>query len=330
MIIRPTVSSILLALAAWPAACGAISLAQALDFPNQTVKVVVPFTPGGGVDVVARIVMPRFGESLGQPVIIENRGGAGGMLGAAAVVQSLPDGYTLLLGTGSTHGTNSSTYARPTYDPVRDFAPVAPVSASPLLLVTAPSIPARSVGEFIALAQARPRQFSFGSYGTGSINHLAAELLNLMAGIEATHVPYRGSAPALTDLIADRIQYTLDGVATSTPFVQAGKITLLGVSGPRRSLLLPDAPTIAEAGVPGFDVTVWTGLFAPAHTPPPIIALLNSKMVATLAIPEVRDGLKKVGIEVTPGSAADLALRVQSEMQKWTNLVREKNIHIEQ
>src|SRR5258707_8409964 len=240
--------------------------ARAQDYPNQTLKIVVPFTAGGGVDVVARIIAPKLGEELGQSVIIENRGGAGGMLGAAAVAQSPPDGYTLLLGTGSTHGTNSSVYSKLGYDPVRDFVPVVLVSTSPLLLVVRPSLPAKSVSELIALARSRPGQLSFGSYGTGSINHLGAELFNSMARIQTNHVPYRGSEPALTDLIGGRLDFTFDGVSTSLGYVQAGTIKLLGVAAPTRSPVLPDEPTIAESGLPGFDTMVWFGLFAPAGT----------------------------------------------------------------
>ena len=225
----------------------------------------MPFVAGGGVDVVARIIAPKLCEELGQSVIIENRGGAGGMLGAAAVAQAPADGYTFLLGTGSTHGTNSAVYAKLSYDPVRDFEPVVLVSQSPLLMVVPPSLPAKSVAEFIALAQSKPGQLSFGSYGTGSINHLGAELFNSMAHIQTNHVPYRGSAPALTDLVGGRLDFVFDGVSTSLGYVQAGTLRLLGVAGLNRTPVLPDAPTISEAGVPGFDTSVWFGLFAPAR-----------------------------------------------------------------
>ena len=245
--------------------------AIAQDHPNQTLKIIVPFAAGGGVDVVARIITPRLGEELGQSVIIENRGGAGGMLGAAAVAQAPPDGTTLLFGTGSTHGTNSSVYSRLSYDPVKDFVPIVLVSSSPLLLVVPPSLPASSVNDLIALGRNRPGELSFASYGTGSINHLGAELFNSMANIHANHVPYRGSAPALADLIAGRIHYTFDGVSTSLSYIQAGTIRVLGAAGPRRSPVLPDVPTIAETALAGFDTTVWFGLFAPAGTPRPLV-----------------------------------------------------------
>jgi tripartite-type tricarboxylate transporter receptor subunit TctC len=292
------------------------SLASAQDYPNQTVKIVVPFVAGGGVDVVARIVAPRLGEELGQTVIIENRGGAGGALGAAAVAQAPADGYTLLMGTGSTHGTNSNVYARLSYDPVRDFIPVVLLSSSPLLLIVPQASPAKSVGDLIALGRGRPGGLTFASYGTGSINHLGAELFNSMAKMEANHVPYRGSAPAMTDLIAGRIDYMFDGVSTSLGYLQSGTIRVLGVAGPKRSPVLPDLPTISEAGLPGYDTMVWFGLFAPAGTPKPVVGLLNGKTNAALASPRVKEGLEKLGVEPVGGGADVLAGKVQSELGK--------------
>src|SRR5947209_2758415 len=268
----------------------AATAAIAQDYPNQTIKIVVPFTPGGGVDVVARIVTPKLSEELGPSVIIENRGGAGGMLGAAAVAQAPPDGYTFLFGTGSTHGTNPSVYSRISYDPVKDFVPVVLVSSSPLLLVVPASLPAKSGTDLIALARRRPGELSFASYGTGSINHLGAELFNSMADIQANHIPYRGSAPALADLIAGRIDYTFDGISTSLGYIQAGTIRVLGVAGPHRTPVLPDVPTIAETALAGFDTTVWFGLFAPAGTPKTVADLVNSKTNAVLASPSIKQG----------------------------------------
>ena len=305
-------------------------VAPAQDYPNQTVKIVVPFVAGGGVDVVARIVAPRLGEELGQSVIIENRGGAGGALGAAAVAQASADGYTLLVGTGSTHGTNSNVYARLSYDPVRDFVPVVLLSSSPLLLIVPQASPAKSVGDLIALGRGRPGGLSFASYGTGSINHLGAELFNSMAKIEANHVPYRGSAPAMTDLIAGRIDYMFDGVSTSLGYLQSGTIRVLGVAGLNRSPVLPDLPTISEAGLPGYDTMVWFGLFAPAGTSKPIVEIVNRKTNAVLASPRVKEGLEKLGIEPVGGGADVLAGKVQSELSKWATIVREKNIRLEQ
>jgi tripartite-type tricarboxylate transporter receptor subunit TctC len=304
--------------------------AIAQDYPNQTIKIVVPFTPGGGVDVVARIIAPKLSDELGQSIIIENRGGAGGMLGAAAVAQAPADGYTLLFGTGSTHGTNPSVYSRISYDPVKDFVPVVLVSSSPLLLVVPNSLPAKSVNDLIALARRRPGELSFASYGTGSINHLGAELFNSMADIQANHIPYRGSAPALADLIAGRIDYTFDGVSTSLGYIQAGTIRVLGVAGPHRTPVLPEAPTIAETALAGFDTTVWFGLFAPAGTTRSIAELVNNKVNAVLSFPNIRESFEKLGIEPVGGRPQVLADRVHAEMQKWAGIVRAKNIHLDQ
>ena len=303
--------------------------AQSQNYPTQTIKIVVPFTPGGGVDVVARIIGPRLSESLGQPVIVENRPGAGSSIGATYVAQAPRDGYTLLMGTGSTHGTNPNVYAKLSYDPVRDFAPVVLVSSAPQVLVVNNDVPAKTAAELIALAKAKPGEIAFGSYGTGSINHLAAELLNSMTGISTNHIPYRGSAPMMTDLIGGRLQFAFDGVSTTLGYIRAGTVRMLAVSGSKRTPVHPDAPTISESAAPGFDAGIWFGLFAPAGTPQPAVELLSSKVNAILALPEVKEGLLKLGLEPEGGGPDVLARRVQSELQKWTTLVREKNIRIE-
>lgn len=303
--------------------------ARAQAYPSQPVKIVVPFAAGGGVDVVARIVGPKLSEVLGQPVIIENRGGAGGGLGAAAVAQAPPDGYTLLLGTGSTHGTNSSVSPKLPYDPVRDFVPVVQVTTSPLVLIVPPTLPVKSVSDLIAMARSKPGELSFGSYGTGSINHLGAELFNAMADIKANHVPYRGAAPALTDLMAGRLQYTFDGVATSLGYARAGTIRILGVAGLKRSPVIPDQPTIAESALPGFDTSVWFGLFAPVGTPKAAVDLINSKTNEVLAMPAVKERFAQLGIEGVGGSPDVLAAKVTAEMKKWATLVRERNLRFD-
>ena len=309
---------------------GAVPAAQAQDYPTQPVKIVVPFVAGGGVDVVARIIAPRLSEVLGQPVIIENRGGAGGGLGAAAVAAAPPDGYTFLLGTGSTHGTNSSVYPKLSYDPVRDFVPVVQVTTSPLVLIVPPALQVNSVSDLIAMARSKPGELSYGSYGTGSINHLSGELFNAMAKIQANHIPYRGAAPALTDLMAGRLQYTFDGVATSLGYARAGSIRILGVAGLNRSPVIPEQPTIAESAVPGFDTSVWFGLFAPAGTPAAVVDIINRKTNAVLAMPALKESFEKLGIVGVGGPPDVLAARVRTEMQKWADLVRERNLRFDQ
>jgi tripartite-type tricarboxylate transporter receptor subunit TctC len=309
---------------------GAIAArAQDNPYPNQPVKIIVPFAAGGGADVVARIVAQSLGDALGQSVIVENRAGAGGSLGATYVAQSPPDGYRLLMGTVSTHGTNAAVYSKLGYDPVKDFTPIALVASAPLMLIAGPAAKVKSVADLVAAAKARPGELSFGSFGTGSINHLAAELFNSMAGIKTTHVPYRGSAPAMTDLIGGRIDYALDG-PTALSYIQAGTVALLGVANPARWSVLPDRPTVAESGVPGFVTITWFGLFAPAGTPKPIVDLLNSKLNVALASPATKEGLAKIGLEPTGGGPDVLAKTVAGDIKKWGEVAREKNIRAEQ
>ncbi len=300
----PTSTTTLVRFWAAVALLGAAALAPAAaqTYPEQVVKIIVPFTAGGGVDVLARIVAPKLSDLFGQPVIIENRGGAGGMIGAAAVAQAPADGYTLLVGTVSTHGTNVSVYANLSYNPVRDFTPIVLLSKSPLMMVARPTLPAKSVGEFIALARSEPGKLSFGSYGVGSINHFGAELFNAMADIQTNHVPYRGSAPALSDLMGGQIDYMFDGVSTSLGYVQSGMVRLLGIASLTRTPVMPEAPTIAESGLPGFDTTVWFGLFAPAGTPKSVIDTINNKVNAVLAMPDVHESFAKLGFEAGGGA----------------------------
>jgi tripartite-type tricarboxylate transporter receptor subunit TctC len=302
----------------------------AADYPTKNIKIVVPFVAGGGVDVVARIIAPPLTALLRQTVIIENRGGAGGALGANVVAQAAPDGYTLLLGTGSTHGTNSSVYAKLSYDPVRDFVPIVLVSAAPQVLVINPTVPAKDVRELILLARSKPGELAFGSYGIGSSNHLAGELFNSMAGVQANHIPYRGSAPMMNDLIGGRLHYAFDGISTTLGAIQEKRIIMLGVSGMTRSPVHPNEPTISESAVPGFDATVWFALFAPAKTPKAVVDLLNTKVNAVLANPEVKAGFLRLGLEPMGGGSDVLVAKVRAEMQKWQKLVRERNIRIQQ
>jgi tripartite-type tricarboxylate transporter receptor subunit TctC len=317
----------LLATALLPVAAAIPAVAQ--TYPSQTVKLVVPFPAGGGVDLVARIIAPPLAVELGQSVIVENRGGAGGALGAAAVAQSAPDGYTLLLGANSTHGTNPSVQARRTYEPIADFSPIALVSTSPFFLLSSSSLPATSIEEFISLARRDPGRLNYGSYGIGSINHLTGELFNSMARIQTNHVPYRGSAPAVTDLIAGRLDFVFDGVSTLS-YVKAGSLRALATAGATRSLALPDVPTVAEAAVPGFDVSLWFGIFAPANTSKGAIDLLNTKINSVLAEPRVREALQKIGMEIAGGNVGVLVQQVDAELRKWGNLAREKNIRVDQ
>jgi tripartite-type tricarboxylate transporter receptor subunit TctC len=307
-----------------------LSPAAAQTYPSDTVKIVVPFVAGGGVDAVARAIQPLLSEALGQTVIIDNRGGAGGQIAAAAVAKAPADGYTLLFGTGSTHGTNSAVYPRLSYDPIKDFTPIVLVSASPLLLVTGAQLPVKTAADVIRLGREQPGKLSYGSYGTGSINHLAGELFNAMTGIQATHIPYRGSSPAQTDLVTGRIDFMFSSGSALLGYFEAGTMKLVGVAGHERWPVVPDRPTISESGLPGYEASVWFGLFAPAGTPKPVVDLLNSKVNAVLAVPRIKESFAKLGVETQGGSPDVLARRVETEVKKWSDLVRDRNIRIDQ
>src|SRR5436190_4195156 len=250
--------------------------AQGQTFPAQALKLIVAFPPGGGADVAARVVAQELGQQLGQSVVVENVGGAGGTIGTARAAQATPDGYTLFVGTPSTHGTNPAVYAKLPYDPIRDFAPIGLIGTSPFLLIAHPAVKAQSAKELIALARSHPGELNYASFGNGSINHLGLELFNSLANIDAKHMPYRGGAPALADLIAGRVQYTFDGSA-ALPAIKAGQVKLLAVGSGQRWHVFADTPTVSESALPGLDLSTWYGLFAAARTPQAVIDLMNAK-----------------------------------------------------
>jgi tripartite-type tricarboxylate transporter receptor subunit TctC len=305
----------------------AVLPAWAQQYPAQPIKLLVAFPAGGGADVAARILAVSLGEQLGQSVVVENISGAGGTIGTARAAHAAPDGYTLLVGTPSTHGSNVAVYASLDYDPVRDFVPVMLIGTSPFMLLASNSFEAKSVKELIALAKAKPGQLNYASYGNGSINHLAGELFASLADIDVTHVPYRGSAPAMTDLIAGRVQYTFDGPAALGQ-VKGGKVRLLAVTGRQRWSVFPDVPTVAESGVPGFDVVTWFGLFAPGGTPRPIVDLLNAKANAAIKTQAAKDGFTQLSLDAGGGSPDVLAKQVRAEIDKWGDIARKRNIRI--
>ncbi|HTO47004.1 MAG TPA: tripartite tricarboxylate transporter substrate binding protein [Burkholderiales bacterium] len=303
--------------------------AEAQQYPAQTLRMIVAFPPGGGADVAARIIAQPLAEGLGQSVVVENVSGAGGTIGTARAAQAAPDGYTLFVGTPSTHGTNPAVYPKLSYDPVRDFAPIGLIGASPFLLVAAPSLKATSVAELLALARAHPGELDYASYGNGTINHLVGELFSSMADIKVSHIPYRGGAPAMVDLLAGRVQYTFDSTA-AFPQIRSGKVKLLGVTSERRWSVLPDVPTVAESGLPGFSAYTWYGLFAPAGTPAPIIDLLNRQLNAALATPGATAGLAKLSLDSGGGAPDVLGKVVQSEIDKWADVARRRNIRLDE
>ncbi len=319
---------------AWlSAACAIIAVtvlpAQAQTWPDKPLRLVVPFPAGGTVDTVARSVAQKLTESLRQPVVVENRAGAAGAIGSEAVAKAAPDGYTLLMGTASTHGTNPAVQKSLPYDALRDYAPVALVASTPYILVVHPSVKANNVAELLALARAQPGKLNYGSYGSGSSNHLATELFRAISGADIVHVPYKGGAPAMTDLLAGQVQMMFDVFTTSGPQIRTGKLRLLGVGAPRRSALAPDAPTLAEAGVPGFDASTFFGIFAPAGTPRNVVMRLNEDINRALQTPDLRERLAAVGSEPGGGPPEQLGEAVASEVAKWTKLVRERNLRFE-
>jgi len=306
------------------ALCAPAALAQ--TYPTQPIRLLVAFPPGGGADVAARILAASLGEQLGQSVLVENVSGAGGTIGTARAAHAAADGYTLLVGTPSTHGANVAVYDKLNYDPVRDFAPIMLIGSSPLMLLASPSFEVKSVKDLVATARAKPGAVNYASYGTGSINHLAGELFASLADIDVTHVPYRGGAPALADLIAGRVQYTFDGTA-SLGQVKGGKVKLVAVTSRDRWSVFPDVPTVAET-VPGFDAITWYGLFAPAATPKAIVELLNAKANAALRTPAARDGLAQLSLDPGGGAPDVLARQVRNEIDKWVDVARKRNIRV--
>ena len=304
------------------------AIASAQSYPLQPIKIIIPFAAGGGGDVVGRAIGEQLSELVGQPVVIENVAGAGGTLGTARAAKSPADGYTLFVGTPSTHGTNVAVYAKLPYDAIKDFEPVGLIATSPLMLIAAPQLEAKTAGDLIKLAREKPGELAYGSYGTGSINHLAVELLQSMANIKVNHIPYRGSAPAMTDLIANRIQFTIDGPA-ALGFIRAGTVKLLGVGSSKRWGVFPDAPTIAEGGVPGYESLTWFGLFAPAGTPKPVVAYLNGKLNEVLKSNRSKETLARLGVDPAGGGSEVLTKQVETEVAKWVKVATEKNIKIE-
>ena len=299
------------------------------NFPSGPVRMIVAFPPGGGADVAARIVAQELGQQLGQSVVVENVAGAGGTIGASRAAQAAPDGYTLFLGTPSTHGTNPAVYPRLPYDPVKDFAPIAFIGSSPFMLITRPDFKASTVKELIAEAKAHPGELNYASYGNGSINHLIGENFLSLADIKAGHVPYRGGAPAMQDLMASRVDYTFDG-STALGQIRSGKVKVLGVGTPQRWSVLPNVPTISEAGVPGFEAFTWYGLFAPAATPKPIVDTLNAKVNAAIQTPSAKEAFAKQSIDPAGGAPEVLARQVQTEIGRWMKVAKEKGISIKE
>ena len=294
---------------------------RAADYPTRPVTLVLGFAPGGPSDVMARIFGKKLEQVLGQPVVIENRTGAGGNVAAEMVARAAPDGYTMLLANSGILAANASLYKKIGYDPEKDFAPITFVAAQANVLVVHPSVPARTLAELIAHAKANPGKVSFASGGHGSSPHLAAELLKTEAKIDIVHVPYRGTGPALQDLVAGHVQMSFSSVSPVLAHIQSGTLRALAVTTLKRTALLPDIPTISEV-IPGFEATAWHGLVAPAGTPKEIIATLNRGMLTALNDPEVRSSLTKLGVDIGGTTPEEFAAYIKSEISKWAALIK--------
>ena len=308
----------------------ALAISQAAfaqTWPSRPVRFLVPFAAGAGInDIMARLVGQHLGPLLGQPVVIENRPGSGGIAGTDAAAKAAPDGYTFLM-TNVSLVTSAYLYPKLAYDPQKDFVPVTLVATSPLVLVVHPSVAAKSVPELVALAKANPGKLTFGSGGIGSTPHLAVELFESAAGFEAVHVPYKGGAPALNDLIGGQLSFMIENVPGTMPFVKQGKLRALAITSAQRSPAEPSLPTMAESGVPGYEVVGWQGLFAPAGTPPEIVARLQLEVGKLLRFPEVRNRLAALGADAVGSAPADFAAFVREENARWSKIIREKGIH---
>jgi tripartite-type tricarboxylate transporter receptor subunit TctC len=296
--------------------------AFAQAYPAKPIRFVVPYPAGGPLDTVARLLAQKVGESVKQPVVVENRAGAGGNIGADHVAKSAPDGYTLLMGAVATHAINPSLYRQVPYDPVRDFVAVTMIASTPNVLVVHPSIPAANVREFIAHAKANPGKLNFGSGSTGSAGHLAGELFKTLAGVDMAHIPYKGAAPAMQDLIAGRLQLMFDNYASANAQVKAGKVKALAVTTARRSSLAPELPTVAESGLPGFDISTWFGLLVPARTPPEIVERLHAEFTRALAAPDVREKVVGLGAEPVGDRPEEFAAFIRAEAAKYAKVIK--------
>ncbi len=302
------------------------SIAQ--TWPNRPVRMIVPLAPGGGTDILARLMAQRMGDTLGQTFVVENKPGAGTVIGAEMAAKSAPDGYTLYVSSPNIV-INHGLHPKLPYDALRDFAPISQWVSFSNLLVVHPSMPVKSVQELIDYARSRPGKINYGSSGNGATTHLGMELLKVMTGIDIVHVPYKGSAPAMADLLSGQVSLMLDAGATSNPQIKAGKLRVLGVTGSKRSALNPDVPTIAESGVPGYDSSVWIGLFAPAGTPVDIIHQLHSTVGQVLNTPEVRSKLLAQEMEPIGSSPAEFSALVRSELDKWLKVIKTANVKID-
>jgi tripartite-type tricarboxylate transporter receptor subunit TctC len=310
-------------------ALAAVGEVHAQAYPTRPVRIIVAFPPGGGTDIVARIVSPRLTEMWGQQVIVENRAGASGVIGTEAAARSAPDGHTLFMATMGNVTVNQHLYPKMPVDPLRDLAPLSQVVAVHFVMVAHPSLPARNVKELIALARSKPGQINYSSSGPGGAPHLGMELFKSLAKVNLVHIPYKGSGPSFADLIGGQVSLTSDSLVQALPYIRAERLRALGVLGAKRSPLLPDVPTIAESGVPGYELTNWFGLLVPAGTPRELITRINGAVVKVLQQPDVRERLVAMGADVVGSSPEEFGTFMQAESTKWAKVVKGANIRAE-
>ena len=310
------------------AACTAVAFAQAPAYPAKPVRIVVPYPAGGTTDIIARLAAAQLSERLRQPFVVENRAGASGAIGSVAVAQAAADGYTLVMGTASSHGINSALQKNLPYDAVKDFATVTVVASTPNIIVVHPSVPARTLGELLALAKARPGQINFGSTSPGGSPHMSAELLKMMAGVDMTHVPYKGASPMLTDLMGGQIQAGFDNLPSTIAFVRSGKLRALAVTTAQRWPGAADIPTVAES-VPGYEVSGWFGLLAPAGTPPAIVDKIQRDVAAALQQAPVREQLQAQGATPSGNTPAQFTQFMARETVKWAAVVKQSGAKVD-
>jgi tripartite-type tricarboxylate transporter receptor subunit TctC len=306
----------------------ALPLTAYSQYPQRAIKLIVPFPPAGATDIVGRIVAQKLSERLGQAVVVENRPGAGGSIGSDLVAKSPPDGYTLLMATSSTHSIGPALQKLP-YDPIRDFAAITHVANVPNVLVVSPKLPVASVKEFIAYAKARPGKLNYASSGIGTIVHLNAELFNMLAGIEMVHVPYKGTALSIPDLANGSVAMLFDSLASVMPHVKSGNVKPLAMNAPQRSPLLPEVPTLAEAGMPAFDRYTWFGMFAPAGTPAEIVRRVQAEVAAALKAPDLRERFDAVGAEPVGSTPEQFVERIRSDGVRWAEVIRTANVKVQ-
>jgi len=304
----------------WPAA------AQTSDaWPSKPLRLILPFPPGGGTDILGRLISERLSATLGQPVVTENRGGAGGNVGAETAARSAPDGYTIVLVAPSL-AISKSLYSKLNYDAVKDFAPVSLVATVPNVMVTHPSVPANTLAEFIRLAKTKPGEMNFGSGGSGTSNHLAGELFNIVAGVKLVHVPYKGVNLAMNDVLAGQIHLVVIGVPAAAPHIKAGRLRALALVAPQRAAALPEVPTVAEAGLPNFEVTTWYGILAPAGTPRTIVTRLNADLVKIMHSPDLKERLAAMATDPATSTPEEFADYIKREIAKWGEVVRQAGL----